>query len=165
MAIPTEQFKSSLINAAKTARIFARGLAKDKISGDDLVQSALLRALENHEKFKPGTNMEAWLIQIIKNIFFDEKKSHAVSRTDQMRDDMNYERADSGSSQFDEMQIREINAFIQEELPDRERSVFMMWIEGLKTEEIANALDLSRANVGVIVCRVRKLIYGRFGEA
>jgi RNA polymerase sigma-70 factor, ECF subfamily len=159
---PSQEFKVELISAVKTARVYALSLTRNKDSADDLVQSALLKALENFEKFQLGTNLGAWLNTIVKNTFFDDKKSYRVSRTDQMEEESKYDKGDSGSSQLNDMQIAQINDYLNENLEDRDRSVFLMWVEGLKTEEIASALNLTRSNVGVIVCRVRKEIHERF---
>jgi RNA polymerase sigma-70 factor, ECF subfamily len=161
-ATPSQEFEVELISAAKTARVYALSLTRNKDSADDLVQSALLKALENFEKFRLGTNMEAWLCTIVKNTFFDEQKSPRVARTEQMNEESKYDKGDSGSSQLNDMQIAEINGYINKELNDRDRSVLLMWVEGLKAEEIASALNLTRSNIGVIICRVRKEIYQRF---
>ncbi len=63
---------------------------------------------------------------------------------------------------MNDLEIEEINAYINDTLEERDKSVFLMWVEGLKTEEIAAALDLTRSNVGVIVCRIRKDITAHF---
>ena len=39
-----------------------------------------------------------------------------------------------------------------------------MWVEGLTTDEMSNALGLSRSNVGVILFRIRKQIFKQFAE-
>ena len=161
-AIPSQEFKVELIAAAKTARIYAMSLTRNKDSADDLVQTSLIKALENHERFEKGTNLSAWLNTIIKNTFYDEMKSHRISRTDQMDDETTYDLGDSGTSQVNDLEIEEINAYINDTLEERDKSVFLMWVEGLKTEEIAAALDLTRSNVGVIVCRIRKDITAHF---
>ena len=39
----------------------------DKANAEDLVQAAMLKCLENQEKFKEGTNLYAWAVTILKN--------------------------------------------------------------------------------------------------
>ena len=162
--VPEQEFKENLIKASKTARIYALSLTRNREAADDITQSALVKALENYDKFKSGTNLEAWLNTILKNIFYDHIKSHGVSRTEIMQDDKNYETGDSGSRQFDQVQITQINDFLNANCDEKTRSIFFMWVEGLKTEEIAIALDIGRSNVGVIICRVRKLLYQNFSD-
>jgi len=158
-----EEFKAELVKALKNMRVYAFSLTRDKEAADDLTQAAVLRALENHEKFQPGTNINAWLTTIIKRMFYDDQKSHRVSKTDLLGENEEFDMADSGNQQIDKKQVEEISEFLDSALNERDRSVFLMWVEGLKTNEIADLLDLGRSNVGVILCRVRKLIYEEFG--
>jgi RNA polymerase sigma-70 factor (ECF subfamily) len=58
-------------------RAFAISLTGDAVAADDLVQDALLRALSNIDRFKPGTNIKAWLFTILRNAFYsDYRKRH-----------------------------------------------------------------------------------------
>lgn len=156
-----KEFKSKLISSLKTARIYAYSLSRDKDLADDLTQQAMVKALENADRFDLSTNIQAWLNTIIKNLFYDHVKSHGVSKTETVAE-MSDERTDSGNTQHNNIQISEISSYIDENLDEKSKSIFLMWVEGLKTDEIANAVDTTRSNVGVIVCRVRKQIYEKF---
>jgi RNA polymerase sigma-70 factor, ECF subfamily len=48
----------------------ARWLTRDPIEAEDLVQEAYLRAFKAIHQFQPGTNLRAWLFQILRNTFF-----------------------------------------------------------------------------------------------
>lgn len=50
-------------------RAYARCLAGDPDAADDLVQDTVVRALRARHQFTPGTNLEAWLIAILRNRF------------------------------------------------------------------------------------------------
>lgn len=54
---------------------FARMLARDRTLADDLVQETMVRALAHADQFETGTNLKAWLSTILRNSYFNEKRS------------------------------------------------------------------------------------------
>ena len=161
----TAFFKSELLKALPKARRFALTLVRDPSDADDLVQTAIEKALNNSANFEQGTNMGAWLNTIIRNTFYDVQKSHAVSKTDAIGDD-NFILENSITAEnpaMNQIEVEEVQEFLFS-LPDNERSVVMLWAEGYSYEEIAQELSLSRGNAGVILCRARKLINDHFGS-
>src|SRR5512145_2166511 len=52
----------------------ARWLVHDPAEAEDLVQETYLRALRAAHLFQPGTNLRAWLFQILRNVFFTRYK-------------------------------------------------------------------------------------------
>jgi len=53
-------------------RNFALSLTHDPARSDDLVQSTVLRAWANLDRFQHGSNLEAWLFTILRNSFYSE---------------------------------------------------------------------------------------------
>jgi RNA polymerase sigma-70 factor, ECF subfamily len=62
----------AMLDAIPHLRAFAISLTGNVTYADDLVQAALLRGLENLDKFQPGTSMQAWLFTILRNHFYTE---------------------------------------------------------------------------------------------
>ena len=52
----------------------ARWLVRDPADAEDLVQETYLRASRAAHQFQPGTNLRAWLFQILRNTFFTQYK-------------------------------------------------------------------------------------------
>ncbi len=55
-------------------RAFARFLARDRVTADDLVQEAVVRALGALRQFQPGTSLKAWLFTILRNVFYEQQR-------------------------------------------------------------------------------------------
>src|SRR5690349_1714061 len=61
--------QAAMLKAVPELRAFAVGLCHQHDRADDLVQEALLHAIDRIETFTPGTNMTAWLFTILRNHF------------------------------------------------------------------------------------------------
>ena len=53
-------------------RGFARSLSGNRDRADDLVQETLAKAIANRDKYRPGTNLHAWLVTILRNQYYSE---------------------------------------------------------------------------------------------
>src|SRR4051794_28633642 len=61
--------REAMLEAVPNLRAFAISLSRNVDRADDLVQETLLRAIDNIDSFQPGTNMSAWLLTILRNLF------------------------------------------------------------------------------------------------
>ncbi len=52
----------------------ARWLTRDPVDAENLVQEKSLRVIRAAHQFQPGTNLRAWLFQILRNTFFIQTK-------------------------------------------------------------------------------------------
>src|SRR5919199_816186 len=71
MSIDTD-LRDSMLKATPNLRAFAISLTNNVDRADDLVQETLLRAIANIQRFQAGTNMQAWLFTILRNLFHSE---------------------------------------------------------------------------------------------
>jgi RNA polymerase sigma factor (sigma-70 family) len=69
-----DRVRQAMLDAIPHLRAFAISLAGNITYADDLVQGALLRGLENLDKFQPGTSMQAWLFTILRNQFYTDMR-------------------------------------------------------------------------------------------
>lgn len=67
------------VDYLRDLRVYARSLTKNHSQADDLVQGAILRALEASHQFTPGTNLKAWMFTILRNVLYNNWRS-PVSR-------------------------------------------------------------------------------------
>jgi RNA polymerase sigma-70 factor (ECF subfamily) len=77
--------QNQVLGAVPSLRAFAISLCGNIDRADDLVQETLLRALTYIDLFEPGTNLLAWLITILRNIYRSEyrKRRREVEDVDE----------------------------------------------------------------------------------
>jgi len=69
---PEPAIRDAILAAVPSLRAFAISLSGQVDRADDLVQDTLLRALSNIDRFERGTNLNAWLFTILRNLFHSE---------------------------------------------------------------------------------------------
>ncbi len=63
-----------MLNAVPSLRARARCLCQNQADAQDLVQETLARALSHVDQFEPGTNLRAWLHQILFHLFVSRRR-------------------------------------------------------------------------------------------
>lgn len=66
--------RDELVEHLPAMRAFAVSLTRNSSLADDLVQDTVVKAWTNLDKFKPGTNMRAWLFTILRNTFYSHRR-------------------------------------------------------------------------------------------
>ena len=67
-------FRNGLVEMVPVLRAFARSLCGKRDLADDLAQETLAKALQARDKFRPGTNLKAWLFVILRNEFYSNHR-------------------------------------------------------------------------------------------
>ena len=75
-----ERIAEAVLPHLDAAYNFARYLARNEDDAADVVQEAFLRALRYGDSFS-GQNPRAWLLAIVRNIFFSMRKGNIPSET------------------------------------------------------------------------------------
>ena len=143
---------------------FAYNLTKNTEESKDLFQETAFRAMTNMDKFRPDTNLKAWLFTIMKNIFINNyrKKSKANTIID---DTENLFYINTGGAAIhneaeSNIILDELSGLI-ESLDDSIRVPFMMHYQGFKYQEIADQLDLPLGTVKSRIFFARKELQNR----
>ncbi|MGD9740117.1 MAG: sigma-70 family RNA polymerase sigma factor [Bauldia sp.] len=146
-----QDISAGLIAALPMMRAFARSLCGDRVRADDLVQETVARALANRDKFVPGTNLNAWLVTILRNHFYSEgrKRRREVEDADgqfaSMLPDM--PRQESHLEMADFMRALQLLADEQRE------ALILVGASGFSYEDAA---DICGVRVGTIKSRVSR---------
>ncbi|MEI9929999.1 MAG: sigma factor [Rhizomicrobium sp.] len=70
----TKDFRNDLLALIPFLRAFARSLCGNHDSADDLAQETLVKAWQSRATFAPGTNLKAWLFNILRNQFYSDRR-------------------------------------------------------------------------------------------
>ena len=158
-------FRDALILCVDHSMLFARTLTRNPADAEDLVQEALTKAMCNWEAFELGSNLQAWLNRIVKNLFLDKMKSHAEIKTESVGDDTSRLDKTTNSGPEATLVAEQVHDFMFLHMPEKERSIVLLWAEGFSYEEIAQSMDITRSNAGVLLCRARKRLFDQFGPS
>jgi RNA polymerase sigma-70 factor (ECF subfamily) len=133
-------------------RRYARALTRDRSRADDLVQSALMRALAKAHLWQPGTDLRAWLFTIAHNQHVND-----VRRSVREGICVPVENAaptlTTPSTQGWRLQLRDLDRALGR-LPEEQRQVLLLvGLEGMRYEEVASVLDVP---VGTVRSRLSR---------
>lgn len=167
----TVEFNNQLNELSSALQAFAYKLTKSADDSRDLYQETAYRALTNSDKFRPGTNMKAWLFTIMRNIFINNYRKKIKSNTIFDATDNNYY-LNAGKKALvndadSNMMTQELKNIISA-LDSNTQVPFMMHYYGYKYKEIASQLNLP---LGTVKSRIffarkelKKVILGRYGK-
>jgi RNA polymerase sigma-70 factor (ECF subfamily) len=149
---PLDQaFLDELMGSLKSLRAYAISLTHNMHQAEDLVQETVLRAISKHEKFEAGTNLAAWLMTILRNLFYSGRRR--TQREVEDADGIHAATMISIPDQEDAIIVQDLHAALAK-LPRVQRDAIMLvGAEGMAYEEAAAALGV---NVGTLKSRVNR---------
>jgi RNA polymerase sigma-70 factor (ECF subfamily) len=146
----TIEFCSQLLNLEHSLLKFAYRLNLKQADAKDLVQETYLRVLMNREKYIDNQKFKSWTLTIMKNTFVDNyrRSLHKNTYSDQTEESFFINQAESACSDNPDSAYSalEINQNI-EQLKEKLRVPFKMYISGYKYNEIAKELNLKIGTV------------------
>ena len=158
--IPAAEFNTRLNELSHLLNAFAYNLTKNTEDAKDLYQETAFRAITNRDKFRPGTNLKAWLFTIMKNIFINNYRKKVKRNTILDSTENNY--FINSSSQNTVRNDGESNVMMEElgsmieGLEDNIRVPFLLHYEGFKYQEIADRFNLPLGTVKSRIFFARK---------
>src|SRR5215207_9027077 len=144
-------FRADLLSATRNLRAFALSLVGDADRADDLVQDTILRALQKRDRFEPGTKLQAWVLTLMRNLFYSEyrKRKREVEDVDGLfAAKLSVVPEQPGCVEFGELR----SALMRLSEEQRE-AVLLIGGEGLTYEEAA---EVCGTKVGTIKSRVNR---------
>jgi RNA polymerase sigma-70 factor, ECF subfamily len=161
------EFNHRVSGLYKPLKNFALKLTRNLEDATDLTQETITKAFYNHDKFREGTNMKAWLYTIMKNIFINDYRRKMTSQV--VSDDTDNQYYINSHSQRTvnlgdrKMILKDIQKAISS-LSTNLRVPFVMAFQGYKYEEIAQHMKVPLGTVKIRIHNARKKLKSRLAD-
>lgn len=143
--------RDALLRATPSLRAFAISLTNNVDRADDLVQDTLVRAIAHIDRFQPGTNLNAWLFTILRNLFHSEYRKRRREVEDA---DGSYAASLSvRPSQGAHLDFQDFRRALAKLSPDQREALLLVGASGFSYEQAANITGVA---VGTVKSRVNR---------
>src|SRR6476659_8907897 len=150
-------FKAELVALIPHLRAFARTLAGDPTSADDLAQDAMMKAWDARASYQMGTNMKAWTFMILRNQFYSEKRrSWRQTQLDQEAAERTLVAVDDPESPVALDELRQGLAMLP---PDQREALILVGAGGFAYEEAAVICGCAVGTLKSRVSRARRALH------
>jgi RNA polymerase sigma-70 factor, ECF subfamily len=151
---PEFDMRTALLGAVPSLRAFAISLSGDVDRADDLVQDTLVRALANIHRFEPGTNLNAWLFNILRNLFHSEYRKRRREVEDP---DGSYAASlRAAPDQQAHLDFTDLRAALGKLSHDQREALLLVGAQGFSYEDAANICGCAVGTIKSRVNRARK---------
>ncbi len=145
-------FRQELVSLLPRLRRFALALAGRSDLAEDLLHSAVERALRNWGTFQTGRRLDSWMFKIMQNHWIDTRRAQAGARMEAI-DDFELPGEDGRDVVEARDDVRAARAAF-ETLPEDQRAVLtLVVLEDLSYAEAADALNVP---IGTIMSRLSR---------
>ena len=144
-------FRDDLVVAIPMLRGFARSLSGNRDRADDLVQETLAKAIANRDKYRPGTNLHAWLVTILRNEFYSQIRKSG--REVQDTDGVYTSRLSVPPEQHGSVDLQDFRTALAKLPDDQREAILLIGASGFAYEEAA---EICGCPVGTIKSRVSR---------
>lgn len=129
-------------------------LTQDRTAADDLVQATIERALIARDRYRRGTNLRAWLLLMMRNLFIDGRR-RAAFQVGTVDEESTLAGAEAEPSPLDLLSGEDV-AQATERLGRDQREIFnLAYVERLSYREIARRLGITANATGGRLLRAR----------
>ncbi|MBY0295595.1 MAG: sigma-70 family RNA polymerase sigma factor [Methylobacterium sp.] len=156
-----QAFHAGLMRALPSLRAFALSLAGRSAEADDLVQETVLRGWQNQHRFQPGSNLDAWLFTIMRNIFYSLRRKRSREVED---DDGQYAATLAVAPRQDHgISLAEVQAALGRLRPDMREVLILVGVQEVSYEQAAQIMGVAIGTIKSRVSRARTQLAAQLG--
>jgi len=148
------EFSHQVVQETGALTGYARYFTQDPENANDLVQDTMLKAFSYYDKFREGTNLQAWLYTILKNTFINYyrrkvKTNSLIVKSESLSSSDLY--ISSLRNQAEGKFVMKDIEYALSKLSKEYYYPFTMYYEGYKYQEIAEQFQIP---IGTVKTRI-----------
>ena len=136
-ALEGSNFSARLLTALPSLNAFSIALCGDRDTAKDLVQETVLKALEKSELFRSDREILPWLITILRNTFFSQRRKYG--REISYSADVHENSLMVAPAQLARVEVREFERAVQQLPAEQRETLLLIVVQGFSYEETAKA--------------------------
>jgi RNA polymerase sigma-70 factor (ECF subfamily) len=150
------RFAAAAREHAELLLALARKLCRDDAEARDLVQDTYERALRAWPSLPPASNVRAWMVTILHNLFIDRcRRAKTRGRVEPLDEVQVAAEAPAAPTPWQDISPEQLAAAIAQ-LPEEFRRVYALHSQGRSYDELAAELGIPKNTVGTRLLRARK---------
>ena len=152
------QFKTDLVQLPPRLRRFALTLTRNRDDGDDLVQTAVERAILRRSQWQPGTRLDSWLCTMMRNLWVSELRSRRVRVGGGQVDASETDELATPIAAPDHVYGNQMLAMVMSLSDGLSSILLLVAVEGHSYQEAAQILDIPIGTVMSRMSRARQMM-------
>ena len=151
--------KDDIVALLPDLRAFARFMCREREAADDLVQNAVLAALDKQSQVAPGTNLKGWLFTIMRNRFYSDLRT--LRRRPAAIDHAVVAPLAAVDNPDATLELKELSSALFRLSPQAREALVLVGAGGFSYEEAASLCGCSVGTLKARVSRARKQLADR----
>jgi len=152
-----DELRTELVELLPRLRRFARALARNAHDADDLVQTAIERALAHAGQLRADAPLAGWMFGILRHAWIDEQRARLLAS------------GESAEEVADPAQGAPVEALAVQDavarLPEEQRlAVALVLVEGLSYKEAAHIMGVPIGTLTSRLARARDALQAMLGD-
>jgi RNA polymerase sigma-70 factor (ECF subfamily) len=148
---PSPEFEAQVVAQLARMRRYARTLTGDAARADDLVQDAAERALSRASSFRPDSNLRAWLLTILRNIYIDQLRGRREIAVDD--ESAPWRTLEAPHGEVDGLVLRDLQRALYQLSAAQREVLLLVCVEELSYQEASAVLGVP---VGTVMSRLSR---------
>lgn len=116
---------------------------------DDLTQEVAFQLWKSKDRFENKSKLSTWVYRVALNVCLSYVRSNRIKTVEMSQ-------ATPVPNEESKQDDLEVLYSALRQLPENDKAIILLYLEGRKYEEIAEIMGLTSTNVGVRITRIRK---------